>query len=160
MNFIKNIWSKITGSISSIGQYLGLLKQVKTLKDTFPGIEDEKELRVWVIAQSNNFEPFAMKTNTKVDDKLIVSVRGIALNEKAFSAIYNLLRLAYELIPQNEPLYGQAVTGALETVVQALQDESDEPGDILTILAAIGLLLQVIRMLKRTKKPVLTTPPA
>ena len=151
MEFLKNIWAKITGSISGIGQYLGLISSLKVLKDTFPGIEDEAKLRTWVITQTNNFTPFALKTDNQVDDKVLVSVRNIALNEKAFSAIYNLMRLAYELVPNDDPLYGQSLIGALETVVEAIGynvGENDDPGDVLTILAAIGLLIQVIRFLR------------
>ncbi len=149
MNFLKNLWAKLAGSIQSIGQYLGLLKQIKTLKDTFPGIENENELRTWVFDQANNFEPFALKTANTIDDKLIVSVRGIAYNEKAFSAIYNLLRLGFELIPVDEPTYGNAyVSGVYDVVMAVMEKDDGNPKDILTIMAAIGLLIQVIRLLR------------
>jgi hypothetical protein len=151
MNFLKNLWSKVTGLYS----YLTLWRKVSALTGSFPGTEDENKLRLWIIAEADNFAPVAAATATPVDDTIVHWVKTIALKEKAFKAIYSLLTLGCELIPKGEPVYGQSDGFSVpEKVGEAVHESLDDEtvGNPLIVIAAIGLLLQVIMFLRDRKK--------
>lgn len=144
--------------MASIFQYFGLLNQVQKLIATFPGIENRSELRIWIIEQADGFAPLAAKTPTQIDDRIIFWVKTIALKERAFGAIYSLLLLGYEMLPRDpdettEPIFGAESGNLVAEILDDVTNDGEEsnPGDILTIIAAIGLMIQVIRLLRERK---------
>jgi hypothetical protein len=148
MTFIKNAWSKVTSFL----QYLGILSKAKTLVDGFPGLDDQEKLRSWVIVNAENFQPVVEKTANQIDDRILFEIRRVALNEKAFSAIYNLMRLGYEFVPRDneEPVYGEVGRAMLKDFTSAIDDE--DVGNPLMFISVAGLLLQLILFIRAQRQ--------
>ena len=112
-------------------------------------IHDQTALRAWIVTHAESFAPIAAQTENTVDDKIVDWIRKIALNDRAFASIYHLLQLGLELAPiGDEPIFGAISENVCDIMNEFEDNEDAQPADILTILAAIGLLIQVIRLLR------------
>ena len=145
LDYVKNFWVSIT----TIFSYLGIAGQIRKLADSFPGVDSQEKLRTWIIKSSDEFAPVVAKTGTNVDDKIVDWINRIALNEKAFAAVYNLALLAYDQATLTD---GEAVYGAGVDVLSGAITDVDKPEDAITIIMAIGVILQVISFIREWRK--------
>lgn len=152
MEFFKNLWNKITSAFS----YFGILSRVRKLADTFPGVEDQEKLRLWIIKTADEFVPVVAKTDTPIDDKIVEWVQRIAVNEKAFAAIYNLALVAYEKVTaiDKDAVYGMNLANCDQAgeVVEMMYREDATPQDAISIIMAIGVIMQIISLIREIKK--------
>ena len=145
MNFFKNIWSNVTAFFD----YLGMVSRIRKLVNSFPGVDSEEELRLWIIRGADEFVPVVSSTENTIDDKIIEWINRIALNKNAFTAIYNLALVAYEKVtPTEENVYGvnSSVTEEILLEVDA------QPGDVISIIMAISAIVQIISLIREIRK--------
>ncbi len=130
-------------------------------------MNDPEKLREWFIKQSDDLLILVGKTNTSIDDKIVGWIKKIAMNEKAFTAIYQLLRLVWNFEPDGQtqtdangqPVFGTSemftsdVFEAQQDAVNALIDgDSSKPQDAMSIIMAIGVIIQIISAIREWKK--------
>ena len=144
MDFLKKMWSNVTAFFD----YLGLISRIRKLVNSFPGVDSEEELRLWIIRGADEFVPVVSSTNTAIDDKIVEWIKRIALNKNAFTAIYNLALVAYEKVTP-ETVYGGG-SGVVWDVIAA--DTDAEPGDVISIIMAISAIVQIISLIREIRK--------
>ena len=144
MNFIKNLWSNVTDFFG----YLGMLARIRKLVNSFPGVDNEEDLRLWIIQGAEEFVPVVSSTNTTIDDKIVEWIKRIALNKNAFAAIYNLALVAYGKI-EPEAVYG-AGSGIVNDIIDSELDA--KPGDVISIIMAISAIVQIISLIREIRK--------
>ena len=142
------IWSKLAALL----QWVGIANKGKKLIDSFPGIGDQEQLRLWVLAHADAFQPIVASTANKIDDAVLLCIRRVALNAKAFSAVYNLLHLAYEWVPLSgsEPAYGCEKEAA--RVFMASLDDGELVENPMLVISVAGLLLQLIMLIRARQR--------
>jgi hypothetical protein len=142
--------STLRAKAASLFQWLGILNKTRTLVDTFPGVDDRELLRQWVKSNAEAFQPFALKTQTPVDDMILSAIRRIANSEKAFAALYGVLRVTWEWVPvaQAEPVFGVFMQACVTEDCQELINGDETVENPLVVLSAIALLLQVIAFIR------------
>ena len=141
MNFISSIRTRFVSLLA----WIGIVSKAQTLVNTFPGMDDQDKLRLWIIANADNFQPVVDRTPNKIDDMALDALRRVVLNERVFSVIFRLMQQAYEWIPTTgkEPIYG---TGFKDFAVLL---ESDEPVENpILIISTVGLLIQIVMFIK------------
>ena len=137
----------------SVLTWIGILSKAQMLVNTFPGMDDQDKLRLWVIANADNFQPVVDKTPNKIDDMVLNAIRRVALNQNAFNAIFNLMLLAYEWVPisEKEPIFGGKELDSVKGFTALL--EGDEPVENpVLIISAVAIILQVIMFIRSQKK--------
>ena len=133
--------------------WIGVAGKAQTLITGFPGIEDEEKLRLWVINNADNFQPIVAKTENKIDDMIVHHTKHLALNEKAFSAIYNILQLAWNWAPDSakEPVFGAKGLDCFDQYKDVL-DDGEAVENPLLFIAIAGLLIQIVMFIRTQRQ--------
>jgi hypothetical protein len=96
--------------ILSLLAWLGFAGKIHALAASFPGMDDEERVRLWVLENADGLQSFAVKTDTLIDDKILATIQQIAHSPKMFPVIFRLMKQAYDCLPVagQEPVFGKA----------------------------------------------------
>ncbi len=105
---------------------------VYRLSQSYPGVSDSGSLRSWILSALGTGGDVAKLTETEVDDNIIETAVKVVNDEDGWTFIYSLLVRA----------------GSLKDI----PEKWNEPESAATIIAAIGLLVQLISKIREKRQ--------
>jgi len=141
---LKNLFN----GFAFVWKYSDVIRSVTTAWSTYPGMDDPELLRLWVRPLLSDAATLTALTPTPIDDMIAHVAVCLVDNNHTWTAIHSLALLGRDggfikgvLVPQDQQV---ATAGVLfETVA------SERPENPAIILAAIGLILNLIQLLRR-----------
>lgn len=146
MSFLKSLLSRFT----CFFVICRVVSQVHVALRSFPGFQCDVKLRAWLLENLAVLSTLAIQTENTIDDAVIGVMTRVIENEKTWLVISRLINLAEPLLidttgEESTPniTYGDALT----RIGQTLEEEQEVENPLL-ILSAVGLLLQIIQILR------------
>ena len=134
--FLPNLWNAYT--------------VLKNAVETFPGINDELQLRAWIKVQCTSAIGLAVLTGTTIDDMIVLAIGDMVTSDSCWKILWKGISL---LNGGSQNMYQSAPPGAFVNDIQiALTEDGKEVQNPLIIISAVGLLLQVIMFIKNRKE--------
>jgi hypothetical protein len=134
--------------VTFVWKYGGIIRSVTTAWSTYPGLEDSELLRLWVRPLLCDVATLTSLTPTPIDDVIALVAMRLVDNAHTWSAIHSLALLGRDSglingvrIPQDQQV--ASTNELLETITSAT------PENPAIILAAIGLILNLIQLLRK-----------
>lgn len=120
-----------TDSVSwlSMGQ---LAYSVYKLSKSYPGISDEGKLKTWITSALSTGGEVALITETEIDDNIVATAKKVVEDAEGWGFVYALLARAADL--------------------KDIPEKWNEPESAATIIAAIGLLTQLISKIREKRQ--------
>jgi len=136
-------------SFKYVWKYSETLTSVLKYITTFPGVEDSNLLRAWLRPVVLDISTLTSLTKNTIDDAIARTAVHIIDSDRSWDAVYSLLMLAHDntsidgvKIPMEE-MQSNAVE-VFHEVADAMPVENPA-----VIIAAIGLIIQLIQLLRR-----------
>ncbi len=133
---------------SFLWNYSGTAISVARYVSTYPGCDNETELRLWLRPMLLDCSVLASITQTPLDDAAVLTALKIVDNDKAWTACFALVTLAFEMQNESVKIPGdEAVNLSLESCCRVFSEiETENP---VLVISAIGLLIQVLSFLRK-----------
>ncbi|MGL6193790.1 MAG: hypothetical protein ACRC2T_03100 [Thermoguttaceae bacterium] len=146
MRTVFNFFSRIKG----MWQFSGVALKVANYAATYPGHSDSASLRNWIRPALLDLSVLATYTETTIDDKVAWAALKIVDSNKSWGAVYSLVIIATEsgghLIPGSDTMRDTAFETMTVTEIILEESKTENPA---IIIAAIGLLIQILQLMKR-----------
>ena len=140
---LKNFYNGVT----FVWKYGGMIRSFTTAWSTYPGMDPDL-LRLWLRPLLSDVATLTSLTPTPVDDVIALVAMRLIDNNHTWSAIHSLALLGRDSglingirIPQD-----QQVTSTKDLLDTAMSETPENP---ILILAAIGLILNLIQLLRK-----------
>ena len=146
MSFLKNCFSRIT----SLMLIYRIWSQIHAALQSFPGFQCEVRLRAWLLDHLTVLSTLAIQTENTIDDAVLRIMKQVIENDKTWLVVFRMIYLAEPLLiaPTGEDSITNTTYGnALEQIRQTLEQDEEVKNPLL-ILSAVGLLLQIIQILR------------
>lgn len=130
----QNLMSKIKGLFTGSFSWLALSSQayaVYRLAQNYPGVANEANLREWLQSACDTSGELAKLSETEIDDKIVATAAAVIADDDGWDFIYSLF----------------CRVGSLTD----LPEKWDEPESAATIIAAIGLLVQLVAKIREKR---------
>ena len=98
---------KFLTTIKQAWNFIKLLREFNAIRAAYPGVADESQLRVWLLANAKKLITFSKTTSNAVDDAVAAYVWAFLDNNETWNIAYNMLRKVSGL-QANEAVYGSA----------------------------------------------------
>ena len=141
---LKNFYNGVT----FVWKYGGMIRSFTTAWSMYPGLDDPDLLRLWLRPLLSDVATLTALTPTPVDDVIALVAMRLIDNNHTWSAIHSLALLGRDSglingirIPQD-----QQVTSTKDLLDTAMSETPENP---ILILAAIGLILNLIQLLRK-----------
>ena len=139
MSFLKNLFSRFTSLLS----IYRICMQVQQTLNSFPGFQSEVKLRAWLLENLGILSTLAIQTENTIDDTVVRTMTQVVENDKTWLVVSRMIYIAEPLLDEDSRSYGNVV----EQIGQTLEKDQEVENPLL-ILSAVGLLLQVIQILR------------
>ena len=144
----ENLKTFFTG-VQYVWKYSATLTSIMKYVSTYPGVGDSELLREWVRPVILDLSVLTSMTKNTIDDVVSRTAVHIIDNDKAWNAVHSLLLLTNDnnsdgavKIPMGEQR--NKVAEAYYDVTDSIQVENPA-----VIIAAIGLIIQLIQLLRK-----------
>jgi hypothetical protein len=141
---LKNWYNGLT----FVWKYGGVIRSFTTAWSTYPGLDDSELLRLWVRPLLSDVATLTSLTPTPIDDVIAHAAIRLIDNNHTWSAIHSLALLGRDSglingvrVPQDQQV--ASTKELLETIA------SETPENPAIILAAIGLILNLIQLFRK-----------
>jgi hypothetical protein len=153
LTWIKNLYS-LFSNLKSVLKLIAFIKEIKKIKDAYPGVQDEILLRAWIVTNVSHLTAFTQTTGNVVDDALAYYVGLIIENDETWGILYHTLCLVTgQSSTDDGAVYGTC--GECERIARIIEGEqlvakSDNPlfltHEQLTQIASSVVLATVAQM--------------
>ena len=141
---LKNLYNGLT----FLWKYGGVIRSVTNAWSTYPGLDDADLLRLWVRPLLSDVATLTALTPTPIDDVIAHAAIRLVDNNHTWSAIHSLALLGRDSglingvrVPQDQQV--ASAKGVLDIAA------SETPENPALILAAIGLILNLIQLFRK-----------
>jgi len=144
----ENLKTFFTG-VQYVWKYSATLTSILKYVSTYPGVGDSDLLREWVRPVILDLSVLTSMTKNTIDDVVSRTAVHIIDNDKAWNAVYSLLLLTND---NNSDGAVKILMGEQRNkVAEAYYDVTDsvQVENPAVIIAAIGLIIQLIQLLRK-----------
>ena len=168
MQLLRNLISRVT----TLWTLYGVVTKINTALKSYPGTGDEIRLRAWLLDHLALLAGLAARSGTPIDDTVVYYTLRIIENDVAWKIIFNMLTLTDSLTTGTSETIAGNATGTmsfadegqpdcflalyeiektlhLDTTVGTQASQTENAGNPMLIISAVGLLLQIIQFLRK-----------
>jgi len=121
---------KFLTTFKQVWSLIKLIRELNAIRASFPGVVDEKKLRLWLLANVKKIIAFSKTTSNVIDDAVAAYVWAFLDNNETWNVTYNMLRKVCGL-RANEAVYGSPLDMMAMLGKQKFDDLEDQVNQVL-----------------------------